>query len=49
MPLRYFRRISCALGSITRLDLNVDRPMLVSLNETWHLPKGLAPDRTGDG
>ena len=49
MPLRQFRRLKVDLGSITRLDLNEERPLLVSLNETWHLPKGPAPDRTGDG
>lgn len=49
MPLRHFRRLSCGLGSITRLDLRESGPLLVSLNETWHLPKGPAPDRTGDG
>ena len=47
MPLLHFQRLSFALGSITRLDLTEARPMLVSLNETCHLPKARPPDHAG--
>jgi broad specificity phosphatase PhoE len=36
-PMRYFRRLRQELGSITRLEINKDHNVLVSLNETAHL------------
>jgi broad specificity phosphatase PhoE len=49
MSLRHFRRLSCALGSITRLDLSEEGPLLISLNATWHLTKILPQNHTSDG
>ena len=37
MPLNNFRRLSVALGSITRMELSDSTADLVSMNETWHL------------
>jgi broad specificity phosphatase PhoE len=37
MPLNNFRRLSVALGSITRFELSDSTARLVSMNERWHL------------
>ena len=37
MPLNNYRRLSVALGSITRIELYDSTVKLVSMNETWHL------------
>lgn len=49
MPLRHFRRLSCTLDSIARLDLSEDEPLLISLNEAWHLTKILSQTHTSNG
>ena len=40
IPLRNFRRLSVALGSITRMEFSDRNASLVSMNETWHLAAG---------
>ena len=45
MPLNNFRRLSVALGSITRMDLSDSTAYLVSMNETRHLGNDLGTDR----
>ena len=40
MPLNDFRRLSVALGSITRMELSDSTANLVSMNETSHLGTG---------
>ncbi len=40
VPVNNFRRLSVALGSITRLNFTGSKAGLVSMNETWHLGLG---------
>ena len=40
VPLVNFRRLSVALGSITRMEFSDRNASLVSMNETWHLAAG---------
>ena len=37
MPPNNFRSLRIDLGSITRLDVSIDRSVQISANETWHL------------
>ncbi|MCL0028887.1 histidine phosphatase family protein [Dehalococcoidia bacterium] len=39
-PLSNFRRLTIALGSITRMEFSGPNASIVSMNETWHLGLG---------
>ena len=47
-PLSNFRRLTIALGSITRMDFSGPSASLVSMNETWHLSLGKQTSQDAD-